>query len=225
MALSATNQPLVKELWAYFYETYFTDETVYEHLNMGGGSLISVRNIVLGLCFGLCVAAFGIVFNKRVLGGFVRHLLKNECLSAETAKTLPELNYADKLLIRHAVKKSVNLRRVVRCREEEAHEKKMKAEGEAYAEKQKANPSLPKKFRPTPFRVKPDEHHFYIPEDLKYMADVKFEQKGTTWLGATLFVFIMLVATVAVLLVLPKILSLVNELAGSFGASSDQVLT
>ena len=218
--------PLWKELWLYFYDTYFTDETVYEHLNMGSGSLISVRNIILGLFVGLTLASFAAVFNKRVLGGFVRILLREECLSPETGKTLPELNYADKLIIRYAVRHSVTLRRVVKCREEEEYLQSMEELRESYAERRREDPSLPKRFRQKSFRIDPDAHHFYIPEEMKYMADVKFEQKGTTWLCAVLFVVVMLVALIAVMMVLPHILSLVNEFVCSFASSTpDNVLT
>ena len=214
-ALTATEElPLWKELWVYFYETYFTDETVYENLNMGGGSLISVRNIIVGLFVGLAVASFAVVFNKRVLGGFVRRLLKEECLSPERGKSLPELDLADRLILRRAVRCSTNLRRVVKCREEEAFRQALGAETVEGASK----PSR-KKDADSAFRVDPDEHHFYIPEDMKYMADIKFDQKGTTWLGAVLFVGIMAVALVVVLMLLPQLLSLLNELAGSFGGS------
>ena len=207
-ALTAAEEelPLWKELWYYFYETYFTDEAVYEHLNMGGGSLISVRNIIVGLFIGLAVASFAVVFNKRVLGGFVRLLLWEECLSGETGKSLPELNCADKLILRRAVGNSVNLRRVVKCREEEEYLRAQEQDGT--------------KGKGRGFRVDPDHHHFYIPEEMKYMADIKFEQKGTTWLGAILFVVIMAVALVAVLMVLPQILTLLNDFVGSLGGAA-----
>ena len=214
------NMPLWKELWLYFMDTYFYNETAYEHLNMDGSSFSAVRNIVIGVLIGLCFAGFAAVFNKRVLGGFVRVLLREECLSQETGKSLPELNYADKLIIRYAVRHSVSLRRVVKCREEEEYLRSMEELQANYPERRREDPSLPRRFRQKPFRIDPDVHHFYIPEDMKYMADVKFEQKGTTWLGAVLFVVVMLVALIAVMMVLPYILSLVNEFVGGFSSSN-----
>ena len=39
---------LIEELWNYFDDKYFsTDMTQYENLNMGTGSLVTMRNIVL----------------------------------------------------------------------------------------------------------------------------------------------------------------------------------
>ncbi len=188
-------------VWAWLYEAYFGDAYSYEHLDMGTGTMLSVRLIVVGICLGLSVGGFVAVFNKRVLGGFVRRLLRAECLSPETGKTLPELDYADKLTIRRAVRTNVNLRRVVKCREEEAYEAE---EGSA----------TDKKARKKPFRIDPDEHHFYIPEDMKYMADVKFEDKGTTWRGAIVCAILMVILALVLLAVLPYLFSLINDFVG-----------
>lgn len=209
------------------YLTFFEDGAVYENLKIGSGSLLSVRLIVIGLFVGIALAGFGSVFNKRVLGDFVRKLLGEECLDGERAKTLEELGFAQNFFIRYSVARGVNLRRVVRCREEEEYLANMERQREEYEAKRAEDPSLPKYhkvFREKPLRVKADSHHFYIPEDLKYMADTKFDQKGATWAGAWIMVLIMAIALVAVLLSLPYILNLLDEFVGGF-SSQNQTLT
>ena len=62
---------------------YLTDNGTYDHLNMDGSALISVRLIIVGLFIGVGVAAFVSVFNKRILGGFVRKLLREEKIHFE----------------------------------------------------------------------------------------------------------------------------------------------
>ena len=214
LSAAGEEKPIWKIFWDYFYESYFTDNTVYENLNLGRGSLVSIRYLIVGLFVGLSVASFAAVFNKRVLGSFVRKLLGEECLSPETAKTLPELGYAGKLFIRYGVKRGVNLRRVVRCREEEEYLARIAAEEQEYEQKRADDPTLPKKFKAEPFSVDPDKHHFYIPEEMKYMADVKFEAKGNTWFSAIIFVVVSFVALLAVMAVLPQVLELLNDFAG-----------
>lgn len=209
------------------YLTFFEDGAVYENLKIGSGSLLSVRLIVIGLFVGIALAGFGSVFNKRVLGDFVRKLLGEECLDGERAKTLEELGFAQNFFIRYSVARGVNLRRVVRCREEEEYLANMERQREEYEAKRAEDPSLPKyhkAFREKPFRVKADSHHFYIPEDLKGMADTKFDKKGTSWGGAWIMVLIMAIALVAVLLSLPYILNLLDEFVGGF-SSQNQTLT
>ena len=147
-AAAEEDLPLWQAIGAFFYDCFFGDLTYYENLDMGTGTLLSARLIVVGIFLGFAAGFFVTAYNKQVLGGFVRKLLGSECLSPETGKTLPELDYAAKLSIRRAVRRSVSLRRVVRCREEEA----FYAEQEEKATGKRAE-----------FRVDPDNHHFYIP--------------------------------------------------------------
>lgn len=65
----------------------------------------------------------------------------------------------------------------------------------------------------------PLKHHFYIPEDMKYTADIKFEKKGTTLLGAILFVVIMAIAFVVLIVSLPGIFTVLDDFVGSLGGS------
>ena len=210
-ALSAEAEP---SFWQELWNTVFADETTYEYLEKGAISLTSLRMIIVGIFIGLAIASFAAVFNKRVLGDFVRKVLGEEALSEETAKTLSELGYEHNTCIRYSVRRGVNLRRVVRCVEEEAYLRELESKEKEYAEKRKENPKLPK-FKAEPFRVNADEHHFYIPEEMKYMADVKFEKKGSTWLGAIIFVVILLILTVVAFLALPYILTVLNDWFGA----------
>lgn len=212
--IAALSVEMDSSFWKELWNTVFADETKYEYLEKGAVSLTSLRMIIVGIFIGLALACFAAVFNKRVLGDFVRKVLREEALSPETAKTLSELGYARKTCIRSSVRKGVNLRRVVRCREEEAYLLEMEQKEAEYAAKRKENPKLPK-FKAEPFRVNADEHHFYIPEEMKYMADVKFEKKGSTWLGAIVFVVILLILTVVAFLTLPYILTVLNDWFGA----------
>ena len=210
MNLGAIKDP---SFWNDLWNALFQDETQYEYLGKGANSLTSLRMIIIGLFIGLALASFGAVFNKRVLGDFVRALLREEALSGETAKTLAELGFLRSTVIRQSLRSGVTLRRVVRCREEEEYLREMERKRAEHEEKRKSDPSLPK-FKAKEFRVNVDEHHFYIPEELKYTADVKFEQKGSSWLGAVIFLVVLIVAMVILLLAMPTILSFLD---GWFG--------
>jgi hypothetical protein len=202
-----------------FWGDFFTDlyaYAYYPNLNMDTDSMIFIKNLILGIFIGLCIAAFGMVYNKRVLGKFVRALLREECLSKESAKTLSQLGVMQNYAIRNAVRKSVNLRRVVRCREEEeflAEQEKLRLEFEESAKGDKKA-----SFREEKFEIDTANDHFYIPEEMKYMADVKFESRGTTWLGAILFVIIMAIVFVALIIFLPDIFQMLDSFAGGFSS-------
>lgn len=202
-----------------FWEDFFTDlfaYAYYPNLNMDTDSLIFVKNIILGIFIGLCIASFGAVYNKRVLGKFVRKLLKEECLSTESAKTLGELGVIQNYAIRNAVRKSVSLRRVVRCKEEEeflAEQEKQRLEFE-----NATNGDKKASFKEEKFEIDTANDHFYIPEEMKYMADVKFESRGTTWLGAIFFVVIMAIVFVVLIIFLPDIFQMLDNFVGGFSS-------
>ena len=209
LALSRENQV---SLWDELWNNLSSGE--YENLSTGTGTLLSLKTIIIGLFVGISVALFVAVFSKRILGGFVRHLLKEECLSPETGKTLPELGLADKLWLRRAVKNNVSLRRVIRCREEEEYYTAQ------YGEEAQNVPRP--RYGANAFHIDPDEHHFYIPEDMKYMADIKFEKKGNTWGGAIFLVIVLMIAMFILLLTLPYVLNILNDFAGIFRPSESK---
>lgn len=203
-----------EDIWYAFYDTYINNSTTYENLDMNG--MISVQYIIIGLFLGLAIAAVASVIGKRVHGAFVEKLLSENCLSEESAKTLPELDFADKLTIRYGVRYSVNLRRIVRCAQEEAYVKQTEEKAAGYEEARKNDPSLPKKFKARPFKFDLDTNKFYIPEDLKEAAETKFAQKGISVLGTVVFVAILAVAFVLLLIFLPNILGALDKFIGSF---------
>ena len=211
--------PLWKELWYYFYNTYVNPTEYYENLGADSQTMLSVRLMILGLFIGISIAAFAAVFNKRVLGEVVRRLLKAGALSPDRALTLAELGYSG-WIVGLAVKKSTSLRRVVKCREEEEYDEKLDEKRKEYAERRKNGEKLPK-FKETPYRINTLTDTFYIPEDMKYMADVKFEKKGTTWLGAILTVVVLAILFVALMVALPQIFELLDDVAGSIGAKEN----
>ncbi len=197
-----------------YFRNYFSIaySKPYENLGFGTGTMISVPMIIIALAIGIIIAAFASVIDKRVLGDFIRALLSEECLSKESAKTLDELGYSEKYIIRNSVRRGTNIRSVVRCVEEEQYNEKMAAEREA-AEREG------RKFVEIPYKVDADRDHFYIPEEKKYKADMKFNKRGTSWGGFALIAVLTVVLAIVLLFVMPKILDFVDTFIGAAGAS------
>lgn len=221
LTVTAEEQPLIKELWQYFYDTYLNPSEYYENLNLYSGDVVRIRIIIFGICIGLIFAAFGAVFNKRVLGDIVRKILKAEAFSPEGALTLDELGLVKKPVARLAVRKSTSLRRVVKCREEQEFEADLRKKKEEYAEAHEKCRKKPK-FKEISYKMNVYADTYYIPEDMKYMADVKFEKKGTTWLGACIFALVMTVVFVALMVALPSIFTLLDDFVGSIGGGTSK---
>lgn len=221
LTATAEEQPLIKELWQYFYDTYLNPSEYYEYLNLYSNDVVRIRIIIFGICMGLMLAAFGAVFNKRVLGDIVRKILKAEAFSPDSALTLEELGLVKKPIARFAVRKSTSLRRVVKCREEQEFEAESQKKREEYANAREKGQKKPK-YKEVPYKMNVYADAYYIPEEMKYTADVKFEKKGTTWLGAIIFAFIMLFVFVALMVALPSIFELLNDFVGSIGGGTSK---
>ena len=70
--IAALSVEMDSSFWKDLWNTVFADETKYEYLEKGAISLTSLRMLIVGIFIGLSLACFAAVFNKRVLGDFVR---------------------------------------------------------------------------------------------------------------------------------------------------------
>lgn len=252
-----TDEPsLISELYEYFKEKYFTPEFGdYTHFSIGSGSMLSLQTLLFGLFVGVNLAALLAIFNKRVLGDFVRKLLSEECSSPESAKTLRELGFIKNTAVRGSLRSGVTLRRIVRCVETDEHNRALEEKRREYeaannppahpdapvseadddapaGEKTVAAPlpganlpnSSPKKVRGAafceiPFKINFDTAHFYIPKELKYTADIKFEKKGTNWLAFFAVLILSVVMMILIIKLLPELLQMLDNF---FNIFSDQ---
>lgn len=209
--LSESEPSLIEELWAYFRDRYYTVELgQYENFQLGTGTLLTLRNIVLGLFLGIIVAAAFSAYDKNHLGGFVRKLVYEECLWPEKAKTLSELGYGRSPGVRGSLKRGGVLGKVVHCVEKEAYDRDMEAARTAYVS---ANGSE-EGFSMPPYRINPDTDHFYIPDEEHYAAEVRFDHKGSGWRSFVLVLVVCLVGAALVCWLLPDMLQLVDNMLG-----------
>ena len=137
--LSETDPTLWEELGAWFKEwfnrTFSTGYNDYQHIQMGTGTIVTLRNIVLGLFIGLIIAACVAFYDKNRLGAFVRKLVKDECLWPEKAKTLGELGFLKNPGVRNSLKRGKVLGNTVHCVEKEQYQAEVEAARQAYIEK------------------------------------------------------------------------------------------
>lgn len=210
---------IFSELWEWIYERLFQPEYDYSYISVNDSGILSLQNIIIGIMIGFFIAACMSVFDRRVLGDFVRRVLSCECCSKETAMTLEELGYLKNSIIRGSLKNGVSLRRVVKCVEEEEFNEAVVQKRAAF-EAANADKKAPA-FREPKFRMDTSTMHYYIPEEMKYMADVKFDKKGTNGLTVLLAFLVFLVLAVVALLVLPEILQMLDNVVGMFDQKSN----
>ncbi|MBQ2999957.1 MAG: hypothetical protein IJD64_05790, partial [Clostridia bacterium] len=107
-------QSTVYELISYVRDRYFTLEFgVYENFSVANGLGESVRNIIIAFALALIIVSVVNAYTRQSLGGFVRRLLSEDCLSPDRAKALSELGYFRSTAIRRALARGSALRLVV----------------------------------------------------------------------------------------------------------------
>ncbi|MBQ9784404.1 MAG: hypothetical protein IJW29_09840 [Clostridia bacterium] len=201
-------QSVLRELINYIIDKYFTVHFhIYEHISIGPSSNDAARTLIFGIAIGIVIATVMVARTRTKLGGFLRRMIAEDCMAPERAKTLSELGEFRNSAVRHELSRGVTLRKYVKCCEEEAFLTELSAKqavNETKTEEKKPKRSFWARVlsfftgkAPDDFQVDFTKAHFYIPEDLKYRVEVRFEKKGSGWLpvvlsfvGAILFIIL-----------------------------------
>ena len=206
---------LLEELWAYFEGKYFSvDLGRYQHISVQSNQLVNLRNLILGMCGGMIVASAMMAFEKNKKGAFVRKLIKNQCLWPEKAATLAELGYKKSFAIKGDLCRTTALSKTVHCVEREAHEQAVEAKRAAYVELHGSDEG----FVAPAFHMDFETAHFYIPDEKHYAADIRYDNKGSSWRMLVLVSVIAVVLASLVCFLLPEMLQLVDNMIGIFKA-------
>lgn len=167
--------------------------------------------VIWSMFLGIVGGAFYSFYIKSVLGAFVRRLLTDGALSPETARGLDETGFAGNIFVRRALREGGAIRKVVRtvgetaAREagEAAEVSVLESEGMKIKSLKTAN------FNPLTAR-------FYIPEDLRYRADIMFDTKGTSLPVALIAVLAFLVAAMLSFAIIPDLVQMAKNAFSSF---------
>ena len=181
---------LAEELWLYFESKYFSSDLPYlDNFSMRNSEVIFCKLIIIGISIGIIVAAICNIYNKRYVGNFVRKLIKEDCMSRESAKTLSELGYGKSLGIKSVIKSGGSLSRWVRCAEEDEFLEALAVKKKEFEELH-ASDKKPPKFKEPQFKRDLKKMHFYLPEEKKYTAEVRFDPKGVHLLGVLIVIVV-----------------------------------
>lgn len=207
----SSQKGLFEELWDYFVETYFSlDMPYFENFTIKSSAVNTLRMLIVGISIGIIISAFSTIYNKRCLGDFIRKLMYEECYGAESAKTLYELGYLKNPAIRGVIKSGGTLSRWVRCVEEDEFNSELEKKRAEFYEIHKGE-TRPPKFKATEFKRDCNTMHFYLPEEKKYAADIKFDATGTNFLSA-LFVTLGAIAfCLFICYILPDVLKIIDN--------------
>ncbi len=169
----------------------------YNHFSFDAADAKMALWVLVGLCFAIILAALYVLYERNVAGAFIRALLKGECLSPESAKTLSELGFEKNAFVKFEIAHSAVMQKTVRIVKEKESEASSAEEDDLAGE----------------FG---DNRRFYIPEELKYRAAQRFESKGN---GPVQFILTAALAILVTSLVLHKfhvILGIFDGMLGIF---------
>ena len=195
----------LKELYNYFVEKYFTvDTSALEHISFDGG--VSIPLMFIGLFLGVLVASASAIYNKRTIGDALRYIISTGANSPESAKTLGELGYAKNTFVRSALKYGTALRKYVRCVEDDEIMANIVPDKKGFYPKIKTDL---------------DRAHFYVPEEKRIAAELRYEKTGTSWLtffailigGTLLLVFL--------IKIFPDLMMFVDNFVGGFHSNGN----
>ena len=210
-SLSKSAKPFIEELWDYFVENYFENEVYYENL---GFSTSSLPFILLGIFGGVIAAALLVMYDNRAVGAYVRKMVHEGAVGKDNAVTLYHLGTNMRSSFARATRRSVGLRRVVKCIEEEEYNSEMQKSRAEYEKKREEDSSL-SPFSAVEYKFNGEEH-YYIPEDKRISAEIKFANRGMKLWGYLLVIIGSAVGFFALMLLLPYILKLLDQMIGSF---------
>lgn len=185
------------ELITYFHQTYFSIQFgAYDNFSVTKQTASIINKIIPALIWGIIIAAIATVYCRRIVGAFVRTLIEKEVLCPEAAVTLFDTDAFRSTILRHELCRGAFLRKVVFCREEQAY--------------------LLEKGKDATYKIDFTRDHFYIPEDLKYRAEVRFNPKGSGWLSVVLTVVLVPLFVGLLCRFMPNILQLADGLITFF---------
>ncbi len=156
---------------------------------------ISNTNLVIWCMFiGMMLAAFGMFYQKRIIGAFVRALLNANASDESSAKSLMELGFARNYPVRSALRKGGTLRKLVW------------ESGDNYIEDENG---VKYSARQTPLDV--NTARFYIAEENRIRAELRYNEKGTDIFTLIITAIVFLVIAYLAMIFLPELLNLLKN--------------
>lgn len=182
-------------------ERLILEATEYVNLEFHN-TFITLRLVLIGLYAGILIALVMSYYRKIYLGALVRKLLKKEALSEETALTLKETEIIAGFFMKRALKEGGTLRRYITViggtlpKEISNGKKKIRSFFGLDTE---------------PLNYDFDKVKLYIPEEIKYKADIAFERGNLSPMLLIVFAVILTALFVGINLVIPELLTMLDN--------------
>ena len=154
----------------------------YTSFTFDAGARATARNVILAFAVGILLAALYAFYQKNVPGSIVRAILRAEAFDESSAKTAAELGLGKNVFLLFELKHNATLKKLVTRVSREA------AEGETA------------------------EEAYYIPEELKYRAEVRYEKEGNGPMALIVTAVLTVVLAILLIRLMPTLLTVADNL-------------
>lgn len=169
--------------------------------------LMSLEVIVWCLCGGLILGALGSYFTRRDASLLIHKMIGDEIFTPDRALTLEEAGFAANLPLEMALRTGKPLRRLLVCvNEEDFPRKKCSFLRRFFTGEREVVLTDLKTAR------------FYLPEEMKYRAETRYNVKNVTPLDLLLSVIILIAAGFVAIYAAPKLVDLLGGFLSSFSS-------
>ncbi len=156
-------------------------------------NLSGINLIIWSMYIGILLSTFYSYYQKRIIGGFVTHLLKEGANTPDNAKTLKDLGYLRHAAIRRELSKPAPLRKVVWEADDEHKEGE---DGVIYCARETA--------------LDLNTGRFYIPEEKRIEAELRYETKGNDLFAVIMSVVVFFALAVLACAFLPTLMEVIQ---------------
>ena len=187
----------------------FEFQTFYENFDLNNSTL-PIMVIIWGVCIGLAVAVLLHVFTKHFSAKLVKAIRNAECFSKEDAKTLSDLKVKPSFLLKNGLTDGKTLRKYVCIANEE--------ECVLPDNTPEFFKAVFKFFRgeDAPRKYDLEKAQVYIPEDVRFTAEIRYEEKKSDPVVAIVSAVVFLILAVGLSFTFPKLFELWDQAITNF---------
>ena len=186
----------------------FDLKTYYDNFSLDNPT-VSLTVIIWAICIGLCAGSIFYTFAKHSCWSIIKKLSRGEYNSKEKAVTLSEMGLKATPLLRRDLRDGQALRRYV-----------MIANGdECRIERKKTFFSkVYRYFRKEDMPAKYDleRARFYLPDEGRHTAEVRYESKGSPLLAAIVACVLFFLVALGLSFCMPKLLELIDSMITAY---------